>query len=412
MDIPTGVGSKGKPLIWDTIQGTWKKATGGAKAQWRDRLARGKHASPERQQTDEGLRNERQKTDQVLAQRQQAVEKHADTVVDRARGNADAVLATARENADAVLLAARDKAARERDDGVSDVEARGTIAGERLLQDETLRAERSAADERLRREREEDARALRRLLPLERESTDRYLLTERVRSDDAVSNRDDFLGIVTHDLRDLLGGIVMSAAVLSKRAPDNGEGLQTLAETTRIKRYAARMHRLIGDLADVASIDAGSLALTPLPGDARPLLGEAAETFQATALAKGISLEAKIPEHRLLARFDNDRMLQVLSNLLSNSLKFTPEGGRIAVRGELVEEDIRFSVSDTGSGIPETALESIFERFWQVGKNDRRGLGLGLYISRCIVEAHGGRIWAESKRGEGSTVFFTLPRAE
>jgi signal transduction histidine kinase len=114
-------------------------------------------------------------------------------------------------------------------------------------------------------------------------------------------------------------------------------------------------------------------------------------------------------ERPLAAAFDHDRMMQVLANIISNSLKFTPAGGQISVRGERAGSELRFSVTDTGPGIPDNSLEVIFERFWQVGKNDRRGLGLGLYLSRCIVEAHGGKIRAESTLGEGSAFSFTLP---
>lgn len=396
-------------MIWDAIHGNWNKVKGSTKERW-SRLARGEHASTERDQTDEGLRNEREKTDRVLAKWKEGVEEHADNVVDRARENADAVLVTARDNADAVLEVARDKADRMLDDNKHRSAPTTDVAEERLLEDETLQVERSTADESLRRDREEDSRALMRLVPLERESTDRYLLTERVRSDNAVSNRDDFLGIVTHDLRDLLGGIVMSAAVLSRRAAHDEDASRL--EIKRIERYAARMHRLIGDLTDVASIDAGRFDLKPMQGDSTSLLIEAVETFRASAAAKGISLVAEAAERPLLAQFDHDRLLQVLANLISNAIKFTRQDGRITVRSERAGGELRFCVKDTGAGMPEQALESIFERFWQVGKNDRRGMGLGLYISRCIVEAHGGRIWADSKLGEGSAVCFTLPCAK
>ncbi len=169
------------------------------------------------------------------------------------------------------------------------------------------------------------------------------------------------------------------------------------------------MNRLIGDLIDVASIDAGKLAITSARGDVAALIAEAVDTFQAAASAKGISLQAEIAEDPLLAEFDHDRMLQVLANVISNAIKFTSQGGSIRVRGERAGDELRFCVSDTGSGIPGNMLEAIFERFWQVGKDDRRGVGLGLYISRCIVEAHGGKIWAESTLGEGSRLCFTLP---
>lgn len=102
----------------------------------------------------------------------------------------------------------------------------------------------------------------------------------------------------------------------------------------------------------------------------------------------------------------------MFANVIANAIKFTSRGGSIRVRGECAGDGLRFSITDTGSGIPGNMLEAIFERFWQVGKDDRRGVGLGLYISRCIVEAHGGKIWAESTLGEGSRLCFTLPRPE
>jgi signal transduction histidine kinase len=355
-------------------------------------------ASAEREQTNESLRMEREKTDHALAERQAAEEEDSDQVLLHARESADAVLTEARAKAD------------ERLEASTHAGTDATLAEERVREDEALQVERASADEILRRERDENARVLARLLPLEREKTDRFLLTERARSDVALSNRDNFLGLVSHDLRNLLGGIVMSAELLSARAPETEDGAQTRGMTARIQRYAARMNRLIGDLIDVASIDAGKLAMTPVPGDVTPLITEAVDTFQASASAKGISLQAEIVEVPLLAEFDHDRMLQVLANIISNAIKFTSRGGSIRVRGECAGDELRFSISDTGSGIPGNLLEAIFERFWQVEKDDRRGVGLGLYISRCIVEAHGGKIWAESRLGEGSRLCFTLPR--
>jgi signal transduction histidine kinase len=357
----------------------------------------GKATVAEREKTDESLRQERENTDRALAARSATLEEDADEVVQRAR-----------ENADAVLLAARAKADRQLG-GNMPRGPQAVIAKERLIEDDTLRDERASADESLRREREEGARALARLLPLERDQTDRYLLTERARSDDAVANRDDFLGIVSHDLRNLLGGIVMSAGVLSARATESSEGALTLAQTSRIQRYAARMNRLIGDLLDVASIDTGQLAISPARGDSSALLREAADMFQAAALAQRMHLGVEVSESPLFADFDHDRMLQVLGNLISNAIKFSPEGANISLRGERSGQGLRFCVSDTGSGIAPELLAAIFERFWQVDKYDRRGVGLGLYISRCIVEAHAGRIWAESQLGEGTRIYFTLP---
>jgi signal transduction histidine kinase len=376
-------------MIWDRVQKT-----------------------PQRVKTNDSLRVEREKTDHAVASGQKKVAQHADAVVVLARDNADAVLDVARENADTVLGEARSKADEllQSGEGAHHVDpAARILVAERELADGALRNERDNADETLRRERADYARSLRKFLPLERESTDRFLRSERMHSDDALANRDDFLAIVTHDLRDLVGSIVMSAAVISKSAPQDEEGKTTLAEVDRIERCAARMNRLIGDLMDVASIDAGKLAISPSPGDLAIVISEAAESFRATASAKGISLHTRMGG-ALAAAFDHDRILQVLANLISNSLRFTPEGGNIMIYGEREGANLRVSVVDTGTGIPEGSLDSIFERFSQADpKNRRGGLGLGLFISRCIVEAHGGRILAQSQPGAGTKVSLTLP---
>jgi signal transduction histidine kinase len=359
-----------------------------------------KELGSERGQTDESLRAERANSDRALAEHQASVEGEADLVVERARQEADAVLAAARDKADGRV-----------ESGRSGATAGASVADERVLEDETLRHERAVADEALRRERAESAALLCTLLPLEREKTDRYLLTERVRSDDALSNRDDFLGIVSHDLRNLLGAIVLTAARLGKKAPGDSDKQQTETDAARIQRYAARMNRLIGDLVDVASIDAGKLSVTPAQGDWALLLAESVEMFQAAAAAKKITLTVEGDHSPLLGAFDHERLLQVLANLVTNAMKFTPDGGHISLRADRVGNQIAFAITDSGCGVPAAMLESIFQRFWQVGTNDRRGLGLGLYISRCIIEAHGGKIGAESEPGRGCTVRFTVPAA-
>ncbi len=357
-----------------------------------------KKPQPERDQTDESLRTERSNADDVMAERRTGLEENADELVERAREHADAVLDTARYKADEKLSGLR-LGARERE----------VVIRERAHEDRILVAERAAADDALRREREEQARTLAALLPFEREKTDRFLLTERARSDDALAHRDDFLGMVSHDLRNLMSGIALNATLLSEDASESDEGRRTVTGMRRIQSYVARMNRLIGDLVDVASIDAGKLAVLPDRGGAAALLAEAVDIFALAAKEKGIALESAPAAPPMMADFDHDRMLQVLANLIANALKFTPRGGTIVVRGEANDEELHFSVSDTGTGIPGAMLEAVFERFWQVGKNDRRGLGLGLYISKCLVDAHGGRIWAESEVGKGSTFHVTIP---
>lgn len=351
--------------------------------------------SPERDLTDASLHDEREKADREMLANRAAIEKDADAVVEQARCNADAVMVAAREKAD------------EKADGV--VQPKDQIALERKAEDHALREERATADSTVRQEREASARLLTRLLPLERDATDQYLLTERARADDAVATRDDFLGMVSHDLRDLLNGVVMSAQFLAQKLAKHGASEQLLLETARIERYGKRMNRLIGDLVDVASIDSGKLAMQVASGDVNTLVTEAVEAFRASATAKGLSLEMHSVQGIGPAVFDHDRLLQVIANLLTNSIKFTPAGGSIRVHCKKAGEWLEFCVEDTGEGIPGAMLEAVFERFWQVGHNDRRGLGLGLYISRCIVEAHGGSIRAESVPGKGTRMFFTLP---
>ena len=353
--------------------------------------------SQERLKTDDSLRTERKKSDDVLKRDRDSAARVADGVVNRAREVADDVLTAARLRADHESRGQRSTQT-------------GALAGERAKADRVVVGERASADVTLRGDREDRADVLEALLVHERAATDAYLLTERARSDDAVAHRDDFLGMVAHDLRNLLHGVVLSLELVRQGSKEEPTP-QVAGATARIRRYVARMTRLIGDLVDVTSIDAGKLAMAPVQGDASAMVAEAVETFEPAAREQGVSLSAELPATPVGAEFDRERMLQVFANLISNALKFTPEGGSVVVRVEEGRGVVRFSVSDTGVGIPAAMLETVFERFWQVGEQDRRGQGLGLYISKCIVEAHHGRIWAESEVGKGSRLQFTLPVA-
>jgi signal transduction histidine kinase len=223
--------------------------------------------------------------------------------------------------------------------------------------------------------------------------------------------RDEFLGIVSHELRNQLNAINLSATLIAEEGVQEGHSAQVLKYAQRIQRTGARMNRLIGDLVDIASIDAGLLAVQRELTDPAEVLTEAVNTFQAQASANQITLTTEIEAPLSPVTLDASRILQVLINLLSNALKFTPHGGRVAVRVDCIDEQLRVAVSDTGAGIPADKLEAVFERFVQIADNDRRGMGLGLYISKCIVQGHGGRIWAESWKGQGSRFCFTIPLA-
>jgi signal transduction histidine kinase len=344
----------------------------------------------EREQTDESLRVEREKTDRTLED--SAIDETADAVISRARTRADELLAAAR--------AKTDRASALRGAPVPTI-----LTGERAREDQVLHEERATADQVLREERAEHLA----LLSRERQETDKDLSHERELSDDALATRDEFLAIVSHDLRNLLNGLVGSAALIEKGALQADLVEQVVTHARRIQRAGARMNRLIGDLVDVASIEAGALAVTREVGAPTAVVTEAVDAFQVQAAAAGVSLAAEIVPPVPLAAFDAARILQVLTNLLSNAVKFTPPPGKIAVHVERVGDEIRFAVHDTGVGIAADKLEAVFVRFLQVAANDRRGIGLGLYISKAIVQGHGGRIWAESQVGQGSTFCFTLP---
>ena len=161
----------------------------------------------------------------------------------------------------------------------------------------------------------------------------------------------------------------------SKKAPLQTDFVeQVVTHARRIQRAGARMNRLIGDLVDVASIEAGALAVTREVGDPTTVVTEAVDTFQVQAATTGVSLAAEIVPPPSLAAFDAARILQVLTNLLSNAIKFTPAHGRIVVHVERIGDEIRFAVSDTGVGIATDKLEAVFVRFLQVAANDRRGV--------------------------------------
>lgn len=352
----------------------------------------------QREQTDESLRVERHRADTTGAAKRAAAEDDADQVVRTARRLADGLMKTAREDAD-----------RERRPPATASEA-SARQGDRTRADLLLEDQRSGADAVLRSERVERVRYLADFLAVEREATDQDLIRERDHADSVVAQRDEFLATVSHDLRSLLGGLSMNAALMGNRAPLGPEGDELRRHAARSQRLVARMNRLISDLLDIVSIEAGQLALLPEPVQVGKILGDTLEAFESIAAAKHITLALDAPALPLEVSVDEGRILQVLANLVSNAIKFTPAEGRVSIAVEVAGGEIRFAVSDNGIGIASEALPEVFDRFRQVSA-DRRGLGLGLHISKCIVEAHGGRMWAESAVAVGSTFHFALPAA-
>jgi signal transduction histidine kinase len=216
------------------------------------------------------------------------------------------------------------------------------------------------------------------------------------------------LAIVAHDLRNPLTAIRMDAEMLVHMI---GPTLDAYPRESLERIYAitGRMDGLIQDLLEVSRMERGTLALEVFPRDPAVLLAEAAHALAPLATAHGLSLAVDAAEGLPPVVADGERVLQILSNLVGNAVKFTPEGGTVTLASAPAEGEVRFSVTDTGPGIPPEQVPHIFGAFWQARHADRRGLGLGLSIARGLVEAHGGRIWLESEPGRGASFVFTLP---
>ena len=225
----------------------------------------------------------------------------------------------------------------------------------------------------------------------------------------AVRQRDDVLAVVSHDLRNMLNVFRLTASSLANELPEDAGLARDFVG--RLERQADSMSRLVDDLVDVARIDAGSLRVVRTGCDARTLAQDALLMVQPLADQKGIALEADLPGPGTHLNCDRHRILQVFANLLGNAVKFTEKGG-VRLEVSVDEREVCFSISDTGAGISPEHLPHLFERYWQAREGERSGAGLGLYIARRIVEAHGGRIWADSARGKGTRISFTLLRPQ
>lgn len=223
--------------------------------------------------------------------------------------------------------------------------------------------------------------------------------------------RDDMIGIVSHDLRNPVNAVKMLAGAILGAERSAGLPLDVVEYSTIIRQAAEQMDSLIRDLLDVTRIEAGQLNVETAPTDVTELLNDALGTLTPVATGKSIELRLSAKRPLPMVSVDRERIRQAISNLIGNSVKFSPAGSVIDLRAEKTDDHVMVSVSDQGPGMNEEQLSHAFDRFWQSRRTDREGTGLGLTITRGIIEAHGGRIWAESKVGEGSTFRFTLPLA-
>jgi signal transduction histidine kinase len=215
---------------------------------------------------------------------------------------------------------------------------------------------------------------------------------------------------MSHELRTPLNAVIGFSEVLSERM--FGE-LNEKQEEYLKDIHASGQHllSLINDILDLSKIEAGRMELELADFHLPQAIENALVLVRERALRRGIKLKQSIDSRLGEVQGDERKIKQVLLNLLSNAIKFTPEGGRVGVRAEPVDEHVEVAVSDTGVGIAAEDHEAVFEEFRQVGAAEKRaeGTGLGLALARKFIELHGGRIWVKSQVGAGSTFTFTLP---
>jgi PAS domain S-box-containing protein len=226
----------------------------------------------------------------------------------------------------------------------------------------------------------------------------------------AIKTREDVLAIVSHDLVNPLSNIQLVVHLFRRTECIDTNQAQEFA--AKVQRSVDQMQMLIADLLDFARIQSGTFSVVTSLGGLSHVLMPVIENMRALAEAKSQILEADFPPSLPNVPIDAHRIRQVVYNLVSNAIKFTPREGRIRVSANQRNHEIVVSVSDTGPGIPREHLSKIFDRFWQAPGTKQKGSGLGLSIAKGIVQAHGGTIWADSEFGQGSSFFFTLPLAD
>jgi signal transduction histidine kinase len=230
----------------------------------------------------------------------------------------------------------------------------------------------------------------------------------RALAESRASNLKQVLGVVAHDLRNPLNLLITTTDLLLEEDLDRRRRKELLDVALRAAR---QMNRLIGDLLDTVRLQVGNVPLDVEELAVASIFRQAEETFGPTAKERHISLDVIVPEIGVAVRADPFRVSQVIGNIVGNALKFTPADGTVRLSAAPDGESVVIQVIDSGPGIPPADTEHLFDNFWQ-GRNDHRGVGLGLAIARGVVEAHGGKIWCESVVGSGSTFSFTLPRVE
>jgi signal transduction histidine kinase/DNA-binding NarL/FixJ family response regulator len=222
----------------------------------------------------------------------------------------------------------------------------------------------------------------------------------------AVRARDDIMAVVSHDLRTPLNNVRLGASLLRDSSDES-----TRSVIVRVERNVALMARLVDDLVDMVRIESGGVELRRQHEPVGELLQAARDLILTQALAAEQQVDVAPLTKALYVRADRERVLQVLANLLGNAVKFSPAKASITLAAAEQAGAVCFEVRDSGRGIGKDEGDKVFARFWRSDPKRRRGLGLGLYIAKGLVQAHGGALWYESEEGQGTRFFFTLPGA-
>jgi signal transduction histidine kinase len=364
-----------------------------------------------RANTDKSLEQERDKTDEYLEKLKEVAEETTE-IIQSNRASTVEDLESQRAETDF-----------DKEHHQLDARGRTVLAAletkldqERELSDKALQAEREIEDRVRTKERFQQRLLVEALLENERKKTDTNLQEERVQTDletkAAIVTRDQFVTIISHDLKDPLVAISLGAQSMRRGfGKDTVDPAHLLKQLRIIEQSAAGMDRMITALLDVEQMVHDKVTLHCERTDLRALLQECMDLFAQVVLTKSFSMTLDAGAEPLFADVDRDRILQVLSNLIGNALKFTPNGGTVKFSARKQERQVEISVADNGPGIPPQDRQLIFERFTKLRMNDRTGLGLGLFVAKWIVEAHKGHISVTSDVGKGSTFSFTLPLA-
>ncbi|MFW6052086.1 MAG: GAF domain-containing protein [Myxococcota bacterium] len=228
----------------------------------------------------------------------------------------------------------------------------------------------------------------------------------RDEAEQALRTRDEFLAVVSHDLRTPLNTVTMAATLLGEELR---EGTDAHRQVQAIRRAVTSMDHLIADLVELARLEQGGLQLERQPHPVRELVEEVVELLRPQAEERRQKLEVAWPPGEVRAVCDRRRIAQVLTNLLANAIRFTPDGGTATVAARVVEREVELTVRDSGPGISEASQKRIFERYWTGSSDGRKGLGLGLSIVKGLLEAHDAHVQVASAEGEGAAFSFRLP---